>query len=106
MTFKVTERLYRSRDGKKVVLEKDVRALTLIATPGDELPEKPTIEKLDTGQPEQKAVKKGEDKSLKPDENKGPKQPPLTPLAPPADDDPAKRGETLDLDEGRKDESE
>jgi len=86
MTFKVTERLYRSADGKKVVFEKDVRARTLIATPGEELPEKPTIEKLDTGKPETKAVKKGEDKSIKPDENKGAKQPTLTPEPPPADD--------------------
>ncbi|PKN98001.1 MAG: hypothetical protein CVU42_13845 [Chloroflexi bacterium HGW-Chloroflexi-4] len=86
MTYKVTERLYRSRDGKKVVLEKDVRALTLIATPGDELPEKPTIEKLDTGQPEQKAVKSAEDKKLKQGEDKGVKQPALTPEPPPPDD--------------------
>jgi hypothetical protein len=85
MTYKVTERLYRSRDGKKVVLETDVRALTLIATPGDELPEKPTIEKLDTGRPETKAVKPSEDKKLKPGEDKGVKQPALTPEAPPPD---------------------
>lgn len=97
MPYKVTERLFRSSDGRKVVLDGDVRARILIATPGDELPEKPTIEKLDTGQPEKKAIKSGENKALKPGDDKGGKEPNLL------ENDPAKRAETLDQSEDRKD---
>ena len=65
------QRLYRSADGKKIVLEQDVRARTLIATAGDEMEKKPVIEKLDTGQPGgKKMVSLTENKALKPGENK------------------------------------
>lgn len=110
------KRLYRSADGRKVVLEGDVRARTLIAAPGDELPEKPAIEKLDTGQPgkktgfssqkddsvKQKSLELTEDKAIKPDENKGrTKTPP-----PPPPDDPAKRAASLDLEQDEDQEDE
>ena len=80
------QRLYRSDRGK-IVQENDVRARILIAAPGDELPNKPVIEKLDTGQPGgTKMIARSEDKAVKPSENKGRKV-----------EDAAKRAESLDL---------
>lgn len=65
------KRLYRTRGGK-VVEADDVRATdgaSLLCIPGDELPTKPVVEKLERA-PEVKAVKVAENKAVKQGENK------------------------------------
>jgi hypothetical protein len=66
------KKLWRTERGK-IVLDGDVRARALIAMPGDELPEKPVIEKFEGAKMDEKSQKLSEDKAKHPDSDKSKK---------------------------------
>jgi hypothetical protein len=67
MAYRCVERLWLTEKGE-VVHDGDPRARTLFATPGMELVEKPKV--LEFHREGAKAVRKGEDKALRPSEDK------------------------------------
>ena len=67
--WKCDRKIWRGKGGK-LYEDGDPRAQVLVATPGDELESKPSVEKL-LVDPSSKALKKSEDKAVKPSEDKG-----------------------------------
>lgn len=93
--MQATERLYLTKDGKKLVREGDPKGATLYAAPGDTIPQS-AVEMFGLaggtikGKAGAKEDKGGSDKERKPGEDKGGAGAPPPPPPPPAADDLAK----------------